>query len=407
MDRSPPIRWRTRSSRDAYNDTPPVESLPRRTRAVASSWGTGVIGVATRIGAPRGAGSIQLIDWWNFNFRSGSLGWLEVIHSFKNVLSRISAVGLGVLALACHSGQPADGADQPLPVRVTSNLFYATPVTTGGDTVRFYLDTGGGTNMFYEPAVERLGLTTEYVRDGKDSNRLAAMPSFLPSHTIPVPIDSISTGRRLLIYPPRDFDLDGDGFLGRTWFADRSWLLDYPGQALTLLSPAGATAFPADEPHVVTLGFQVDSAGRRTTHFPRIRVEVDGDSLDLLLDTGAMVVLKDSAQAELGSPGPRVQGTSFIAENVFTRWRKRHSDWRIIENADHTLNMPMIQVQEMSIGGHTVGPVWFTMRPDKSFHEFMSQWMDRRVEGALGGSGLRYFRILLDYPHGVAVFTRP
>lgn len=34
----------------------------------------------------------------------------------------------------------------------------------------------------------------------------------------------------------------------------------------------------------------------------------------------------------------------------------------------------------------------------------MSQFMDRRVEGALGGSALRYLRIRLDYPGGTASF---
>jgi hypothetical protein len=53
-----------------------------------------------------------------------------------------------------------------------------------------------------------------------------------------------------------------------------------------------------------------------------------------------------------------------------------------------------------------VGPVWFTYRPDKSFHEYMSSMMDARVEGALGGSALRYFRVTVDFPHGRAVFQQ-
>jgi hypothetical protein len=66
----------------------------------------------------------------------------------------------------------------------------------------------------------------------------------------------------------------------------------------------------------------------------------------------------------------------------------------------------MIQVRELRVGGQIVGPAWFTMRPDKNFHEFMSQWMDRPVDGALGGSVLRYFRVTLDYPGATATFER-
>ena len=56
---------------------------------------------------------------------------------------------------------------------------------------------------------------------------------------------------------------------------------------------------------------------------------------------------------------------------------------------------------------HTVGPVWFTRRPDPNFHQFASFWTDKQVEGALGGSALKYFRVTLDYPNAVAVFERP
>jgi hypothetical protein len=46
------------------------------------------------------------------------------------------------------------------------------------------------------------------------------------------------------------------------------------------------------------------------------------------------------------------------------------------------------------------------MRPDRAFHEWMAQWMDRPLDGALGGSALRYFRVLVNYPEGYAAFER-
>lgn len=69
--------------------------------------------------------------------------------------------------------------------------------------------------------------------------------------------------------------------------------------------------------------------------------------------------------------------------------------------------MSMIEVPTVSVAGHSIGPVWFTRRADKNFHEFMSQWMDRKVDGAIGGNALRYFRITIDYPNAVALFERP
>jgi hypothetical protein len=195
----------------------------------------------------------------------------------------------------------------------------------------------------------------------------------------------------------------GDGLLGRTWHADRVWLFDYPAGRLYLLPPSAAR-FDASGGGVAPLGFQVDSAGRRTTHFPRVRIEVDGDSLDLLFDTGAVLPLTEAALAALDDGGPAVRGTSFIAEQVFRRWRERHPQWRVIEHADRTLDMPIIEVPSVTIAGQRVGPVWFTMRRDANFHEFMSRWMDRRVDGALGGSALRHFRVTVDYPRAIARF---
>ena len=119
------------------------------------------------------------------------------------------------------------------------------------------------------------------------------------------------------------------------------------------------------------------------------------------------MVLTDSELAQISDGAPAQRATSFITESVFSKWQRRHPDWRVIERADQTLEMPMIEVPEVTVGGYTVGPVWFVVRPDRNFHEHMSQWMDCRIEGALGGSALQYFRILVDYPNAVASFVRP
>jgi hypothetical protein len=271
-----------------------------------------------------------------------------------------------------------------------------------------FLDTGGGANILYPHSLERLRLAAEWVREEGDSVQLAALPPFAADAAVPLPGAASPWGERLLVMPPPTSGDRTDGMLGRTWFADRVWRLDYPGHRLSLLGDrASVPASARGGAHRVPLGFQVDSTGRRTTHFPRIRVGVDGDSLDLLFDTGATVSLTDSGWTALGGDGePRERGTSFIARSVFARWRQRHPDWRVIEHADRPLDMPMIQVPEVHVGGYAVGPVWFTMRPDRNFHEFMSQWMDRRVDGALGGSVLRFFRVTLDYPGGTATFER-
>ena len=297
------------------------------------------------------------------------------------------------------------GASQRLPTRYLADRYAVAPVTADGDTLLLYTDTGGGLNMLWESTVRRLQYAGEQRVMGKDTATIVRLPPLAPNASIPLPQPYPPFGEHFFVSPERQTGLARDGFLGRTWFADRVWVFDYPAQTLSLL-PNGS-ALPAAPEHRVPLGFLVDSAGQRPTHFPRIRVEIDGDSVDLLFDTGAMVALSDAALAQLADDGPAERGGSFIAQHLFEQWRSNHPDWMVIEQADRTLNMPMIRVPEMSIGGYVVGPVWFAMRPDRNFHQFMSQWMDRRIEGALGGSGLKYFRVTVDYPGAVATFERP
>lgn len=115
--------------------------------------------------------------------------------------------------------------------------------------------------------------------------------------------------------------------------------------------------------------------------------------------------LSDSALKALGDGGPAERATSFVTEKLFELWRARHPAWCVIEDADLSVGgQPLIEIPAVEIGSLTVGPVWFTRRPNRNFHEYMSSMMDRRVEGALGGSLLRHFAATVDYPAGRAAF---
>lgn len=310
------------------------------------------------------------------------------------------------LAAAAPAGASAQttGAPVEIPADFAGGRVIVHVVTAAGDTLRFFTDTGGGTAMIYPHAVARLGLVVDSVEADGERTAVVDFPPLPPGSAFPLPGGYFAG--RLLVFPPQPTIHGGeDGMLGRVWFADRVWTFDHPAGRLLLRAPGDVPA--ADPAHVVPLGFRVDGRGERTMHFPRIRVEVDGDSLDLLYDSGATLALTDSAHAALADGGPAIRGTSFITASVFDRWRDRHPDWRVVEGAERGTGMSIIQVPRVSIAGWEVGPVWFTRRPDRAFHEYMSQWMDRRVEGALGGSALAYFRVTVDYPGAVAVFERP
>jgi hypothetical protein len=305
-------------------------------------------------------------------------------------------------------------------VYVRAHRFFAAWPLQRGGALHFYLDTGGGTNMLLAETVRRLALTPDTTIMGGDtvtSVRVARSlgTSLFPALTDALPNPDSATVR---LYVPsltgeggmllRGFQLDSltvDGFLGQRWFADRVWTFDYPGRRLFFHGSEPVTSIPTQ--CWVPLGFQTDSAGHRTFNFPRITAVVDGDSLDFLFDTGAMTTLTDSAWRLVDPQEPQHRATSFITRERFERWQARHPDWPVVQHAEEGFGSPMIRVPQIDVGGRHLGPVWFTQRPDQNFHEFMSQMMDRRIDGALGGSAWRSVAIVVDYPRARAAVLQP
>jgi len=298
---------------------------------------------------------------------------------------------------------PTPGRPIPMPVKFIEHRFLVQPMTQDGETLLLLTDTGGGL-MLTREAAERMSLSVSSVEgDGGEPMDAALLPAmawdaWIPSVTV---FDG-----RLPVRPAKELqhiERDIDGILGQAWFKERVWTFDY-GEGQLLLRANGD--LPTHEPvHRAFLGFPKNDKGERGTNYPRIEVQVDGQTIDLLFDTGATVKLTPAAQAILKGGAAVSRATSFITASVFKTWHDKHPEWRVIEGADAGANgEPMIEVPSLTVGGFTVGPVWFTRREDKNFHEWMSQWMDKRIEGALGGSALKYFRVTVDYPRAMAVF---
>lgn len=325
-------------------------------------------------------------------------------HTIRRLFGTALPLILAGAASPAPAQEPTPGNPVELPVRYDDHRFYVRPVLAGGDTLEFYTDTGGGEMMIYPEVVRRLGLRPDTaLTDGRPIASVA-FPGFRPGAGIPT--GGGRTPGRLIVFPPHPLVSSAEhGFLGQGWFSGRVWTFDYPGRKLLLRAPGDLPQTPPE--HRVPLFFKTDSAGARVLDFPRIRVLVDGDSLDLLFDTGATTVVADSVVARLADGRPARRATSFISESVAARWRQRHPDWRVVQGAEHPTGLAMIEVPRISVAGHEVGPVWFTYRLDRSFSQFMSPLMDRAVVGALGGTALQYFRVTVDYPGAVAVFERP
>lgn len=312
-------------------------------------------------------------------------------------------------ALACLVASAPSWA-QRLPASFEADRVYLQASREDGQGLRLYTDTGGGL-FIKQDAVERLGLENEPLadpiarREVGDRARTTRLPEFALQAGIPAPL--ADEGRLMVL--PRELagrqlpgTSDDDGMLGQAWFDGRIWTWDYPGKRFRLEAPDWKA--PADAQRL-PLGFKGDAAGLRQTAFPRMQVSIAGKRYALLLDTGAMTLLTPTALQALAEDGPAERATSMIADSVFREWRKAHPLWRVIEDAQAGTGSAMIEVPEVIIAGYKVGPVWFTHRDDRNFHDFMSSFMDGRVDGALGGNAFRHFVMTVDYP-GAAAYLR-
>lgn len=307
--------------------------------------------------------------------------------------ARRSVVGAGLmLGLLATAGA---GADQRLLAKLEAGRFILEITTEDGRISRWFTDSGGGLFVTAE-AVERLSLETVEVDESEGKKaRYAALPRSSGA-AIPPPRENEG---RLYVFAQEPgkggpFAESFDGMLGQAWHAGRRLVFDYPAGTLTELAPesplpAAAASLP--------LGFKSDDEGARQLDFPRLSATVEGEPIELLFDTGATVTLTDTALEALGG-GPRERATSFVVATRFDAWRAAHPQWRALEAAEAGTGSAMLEVPAVAFAGVTVGPVWFTRRPDTNFHDYMSQWMDQKVDGALGGNAFANLRLTVDYP---------
>jgi hypothetical protein len=296
------------------------------------------------------------------------------------------------------------GAPQVLPTIYEAGHFYAVPETTSGQSLKLLVDTGGGGrgHLYWisAAAAQRLSLKTSTCQAHGAAISVAAAPSFMPGRGLPSASDPC---RGILVLQQ---GMPGvDGMLGSPYLDGRIWTFDYPAQRLVL---EAASWHPDPASRTAPLAFQKNAAGEAVLAFPRIVIKVDGQPLDMLLDTGATAHPTEAGSKAAGTPTVDGIGvTSYITSGQLERWHRAHPDWRVVDRGDDLLpklQARLIEVPRLEIAGWTVGPAWFTERPDASFHDTMASLMDRAPEGAVGGNVLQHFAMTLDYPKATAYF---
>jgi hypothetical protein len=305
----------------------------------------------------------------------------------------------------CSHKEVEQGVQAYLPSALIDGRFYLEIPTLGGDTLLAFCDTGGGYTAIYNRAVRELHLESAVQETNIDKYKIRyILAKDIYSHSdIPYPhIGSFfeSDIKAPFFEVPEDSKeseymaqfMPYDAFLGQFFFIDRAWTFDYGKGEILVNTPL--SEYSNDE-NIQKLGFKKTFLGEKKFGHPSLRLEIDGEVLDFLFDTGASLLLSDTGRNSLNVNSKSVAG-SFIAKSIFDKWHQQHPDWRIIEKGEIT-GSDLIEVPLVKVGNLTAGPVWFARRPDEAWSEGMIGSMDKVVKGAIGGSYFQYFKIVIDY----------
>ncbi len=300
-----------------------------------------------------------------------------------------------------------------LPATFHDALIFLEPVSEEGDTLSFFVDTASGTRL-YESSVNRLGLTTTSAIIQGQQQTAAFLPPFDTTNYIPLPLvtdgllpvrdDDRMPSHHEVIMGRGDSPLPGrDGVLGSTWFASRCWRINFREESMFVIS-----SDPKEPPEemdsetAVPLAF-FEEGDRRQYHFAHLNVVIAGDTLPMVLKTGSNIILSDEAQDALNHPDPLLPA-GLISGSVAERWLDANPRWTVIHQADRLYGGDLIEVPEIRIGPHTAGPVRFAVRRDEDLTEWISQFTDESIVGALGPDAFRDAHITINYPWSVLIF---
>lgn len=294
---------------------------------------------------------------------------------------------------------------------INGERFYIKMATDNGDTLLAYGDSGGGISMFNPFKTDKGGLAQK-IRSGIFKGLMpmhyVLFSDIVHDKRIPPPVqlrDKIlhtpfaRVTASMLLVPPKDDELkfinsmmDFDIFLGQNFFMGKAWTIDYKTQQIWVNTPIAIA--DALKPGVQKVGIKKNANGVPLYGHASMVIEVNGELIEVLFDTGATITLSDEGKKEFNTTLKSLGG-SFIARSIFEKWHHDHPEWKFYPHADGKNDV--IEVPLVKIGGHEVGPVLFASRPDAVWSQDMINTMDKVVKGAIGGSALKYLKVTIDY----------
>ncbi len=303
---------------------------------------------------------------------------------------------------------------------IDGERFYIKMAVTSGDTALAFGDSGGGISMMPAPVADKFKLDSKVhlgLLRGLMPFRYICFSDIVsdPHMPPPYPLRSFVIRRLFsritvptLFVPPMDDEvkfimksMPFDIFLGQNFFMGKAWTIDYENQQVWVNTRIATSEI--GKPGVQHIGFKKNKNKENVNGHASFFIEVDGEIIEVLFDTGATIVLSEKGKKLLKTNRKTISG-SFIAASVFDKWQQKHPDWKCYPKSD--MNSDIIEVPKISIGGNEVGPVLFAKRNDEVWSQGMIQTMDTVVKGAIGGSALKYLKVMIDYNTDLIKFEK-
>ncbi len=306
-------------------------------------------------------------------------------------------------------------------VFMNGERFYIKLFLENGDSILAFGDTGGGMSMMQASTIEKNKLKSK-TKIGllrgvmpihyillKDIVKDENFPQTYPMRNFVIRHPFSRVTEPYMVIPPEDDEMkfikqtmpDMDAFFGQSFFMGKSWTIDYIHQKIWVNTPL--TEKDKSYQYVQKIGFKKNSNQENIFGHPSMTIEVNGEIIDVLFDTGASIILSENGKKQLNTNSKTIGG-SFIAKSIFDKWRKEHPEWKYYPKSD--MDNDVIEVPIVKIGGNEVGPVLFACRADENWSVNMINTMDKVVKGAIGGSGLKYLKVTIDYNSELIKFEK-